>query len=1120
MAEALPISCVLCRLKKIKCNKKKPCNQCLRRSIPCHFPSTFRNKRINEEELDESISWSRTRVDESSYPKIKREDDDERQIQIHQPHQLDLVRNENARLLLDIVKLNIKLSELTAELNNKSLQTAPGKGIEIVGETTENGEKYYGPQSSTYMIETLKEELGDAPEAKDLDSNDTDLKVGDKRGLDIDSPSTIHDPADLTDSNLHPKPPKHVNSDLTVTSTPHEDPSLLERSLWKKLLPILILDLLRYDHDMGTDSPRYHELVKSNKATIYQLVENFFRNSRHRETFISREKVFAFLESYDEIKDKEWENDDDLLLFYMILLLLIQKLSPSEVIALNLLPPASIKHYDRYKAFLCKSVLNDFDKLRHNLLNESILTIQAYILCTEHYYVEKRYEECWSMMFHCCLIAYSIGLHVMGQFRTINSTSSNNGLTPVQELDDEDDEKVEPSKPVEEEEEADDEDMDFTRYKVFFALKNLTGQVCSILGRPNPISIQVNSVVSKSTAPDAVNMDLKKVAVILKSGLSECLRLLNSMLIENFMIDFTITDLLTLNAKFDIEINLLDKFYNDTFKLGNTTPDSSTGLNLNEISILNDLIVLHINKAKLCEPFVTKFAKDDLYDAVIQNLVSSIIRFLELLNHFVDKFLSSIVDRYFQESNEVESSPEEKMSPGKSPASSVEIVGNHARQNVNLGLRFGKLFRTFFPFLNSFIYQGVIVIFTFLHYKTKEFVSNSSVHLNNEVLKTLELHLNSLLNVDRRLAGILNHVTKLWSSNIVYLINKVLNHIKLIYQKQERKNETANQRKKRKHDIRQAYQQLQILYQNKTAQAQQKDLNDFQTQSQPEQFNTDDKKEFNLPVPLDNLYDPHATSLELDNLYGFRLNDPFWITNPENLPYYLSSPSDDGVPLIKDLNDLINSSVDTSNVESQGPSSHATSSMAAPSRPVSTGPNLRDSKANDIYINPNFAYSSGQDNFIQPQNAQHTPSADVNFGTPYMAYTPHESHSGYQGMYGDLKHQQSPEQYYETQQKAHTQLYENQHKAQQKLHPDQFFGDINQQQVHHLQQQQSQQLHQLFQQHRQQQQQQMEQQFLQEQSTLLELQQLHLQNLQLEQQLEQQQQQLEQQLRHQIHRQK
>lgn len=56
MSEVFPISCISCRRKKIKCNKVRPCNQCEKRQICCNFPSTFRNIKINEDELDNLAS--------------------------------------------------------------------------------------------------------------------------------------------------------------------------------------------------------------------------------------------------------------------------------------------------------------------------------------------------------------------------------------------------------------------------------------------------------------------------------------------------------------------------------------------------------------------------------------------------------------------------------------------------------------------------------------------------------------------------------------------------------------------------------------------------------------------------------------------------------------------------------------------------------------------------------------------------------------------------------------------------------------------------------------------------------------------------------------------------------
>lgn len=50
--ELFPISCVSCRRRKIKCNKKKPCDQCIKRQLICEFPATFRNIKIPEDEIE------------------------------------------------------------------------------------------------------------------------------------------------------------------------------------------------------------------------------------------------------------------------------------------------------------------------------------------------------------------------------------------------------------------------------------------------------------------------------------------------------------------------------------------------------------------------------------------------------------------------------------------------------------------------------------------------------------------------------------------------------------------------------------------------------------------------------------------------------------------------------------------------------------------------------------------------------------------------------------------------------------------------------------------------------------------------------------------------------------
>lgn len=40
--------------------------------------------------------------------------------------------------------------------------------------------------------------------------------------------------------------------------------------------------------------------------------------------------------------------------------------------------------------------------------------------------MDQKYEDCWSMMFHACSVSYSIGLHIVGQYKTDEAKSNKN----------------------------------------------------------------------------------------------------------------------------------------------------------------------------------------------------------------------------------------------------------------------------------------------------------------------------------------------------------------------------------------------------------------------------------------------------------------------------------------------------------------------------------------------------------------------------------------------------------------------------------------------------------------------------------------------------------------------
>lgn len=824
MTEVFPISCLACRRLKVKCNRVKPCNQCTRRNLVCEFPSTYRNAAIYTERTAESYPIN-THQDSNrrySYDTNTGESPDDMLDELLSLRSLhSKVLDENARLRKRNKELNELVSKVKPKTESDDKKNVTGKGngdgqgetsgISISGETSELGEKYYGPQSSTYMIEELKS-------SKSLKLNDDGALAGNENK---DANEKV---ADIIRRNKNSNPPTDEKSQnqklksLAAAGLSAKNAELIQKSLSKKDLPKLI-----------ASSPE-----KNHQVTL-ELVNIFFEQNTHYRSFISKTKLIDFLTDYKDIKDNEWERDDDLLLLYMVLLLLVQRLSPNQYQELGLLDGRKLNKFNKSRSHLSKSVLYfHFERLRHNLINESISTIQSYILCTEWYLIEQRYEESWSMMFHSCSIAYAIGLHAMKKvsFGIIgnqmrhgsNSTIENNQGKSTSSVSTTDS-NIAIAKSAANSSGPDVQVEDIDRFKVWFALKNICGQICSILGRPNPILIQVNSTVVKSISDELLSEEdiSERIShVLLKIGLSECLRLSNMMLIENFMLDFRMEDLITLNSKFDVEIRLLEWYLQSPSIDEKAKSDDEFEFEFprqgDRANIVSDLIILYINRAKLFEPFVNKFT--NLLEAkIISNMLRySILNFLDYIHIFITNFRNNF---------------------------SVLIEESKANF-ANNDLKLGKLFRLFYPFLNSFVYQGIIVIFTFLHYSFKDFINNFDIKVDpllvgetvnyNEFLYAVEKKLSDLVSFGQG-----DEKIKLWSSNTVKLVSKILEHIKIIFEKQALKAERDRE-----------------MFE--------KELNEFHDV---------------------------ISNTDYQGYFGFNINDPFWLRNPDNFPYYLSSPSDD-----------------------------------------------------------------------------------------------------------------------------------------------------------------------------------------------------------------------------------
>ena len=482
------------------------------------------------------------------------------------------------------------------------------------------------------------------------------------------------------------------------------------------------------------------ETAERNMQVMKELVRLFF-DTKTYDYFISEGKIVRFLDEYDLIPDLTWENCDDLLLLHMILIISVQRLNPTKYNELFLPKVANFQQMWKAIRPIKKRLFRGFSKLRHNLMNEAFVTVQAYILCTEWEFIEQRYEESWLMMFHCCSIAFALGLHVVSKLSELSFDSlvnSNQGSESALK---------------------DGYDDYFTdelpKLRVWFALRNLNSQMCSILGRPNPIMIQVNHVslpvTSISNVEDAQKLN-NLTNLQLKLGLSECIRLLNSNMIESFLKKISMDNVWTINQQFSEEIDKLSYYLSPQYenlidgvvKKIDTLTDMPTTVTRKDILV--DLIVLHVNRVKLLEPFLDQLPPSK---PALNYIMGSILLFYEHTCELVSEFVKSEIPRILE--------------------------SDEAKEGE---IRLDKVFIYRDPFFASFIYQGIVVTFILISLKANDFIHEN----NGDFISQVEGQLHMLLGLHSSISKLVKENIHLWSRSNIFLMKKILDHIGIMKQ--------------------------------------------------------------------------------------------------------------------------------------------------------------------------------------------------------------------------------------------------------------------------------------------------------------------------------------------------
>lgn len=720
-----PISCIRCRRRKIKCNKHYPCNQCSIKGFQCEFPAKFRNRSIDESAASYGNMDSNTELTNSSSPADIQKLIDEIERLKMENNRLERLRRplEDVGDIEDVGNTDTNVTGTrtgtrtgtgtgttgeTAHQRQKIDDSASnsevneifehqGELFPIAGETSELGQKYYGPFSSNTMLESL------------LLSNQND-QVSEKHHQHM----WTSNPNKLT-SDSDPLTPNRGQGNYDCPKKPL--PWVLEKD----------------DSD------------ERNKEVIKNLVKFFFELPKYH-YFLSEASTLQFINSHALISDDDWDGDDDLLLLHMILVLAVRRLSPVlfNLCGLTDRPVKSAEEmYKRIDSLVTKRLAWGYQKLRHNLVSETFLTVQSYILCAEYQFTEQRYEESWSMLFHCCSVAFAIGLHVVVNMDPPTTTqsfkpSSSSVDIMAQDISMGTESDIPPDN---------DNFYQISKIKIWFALRNISGHICSILGRPNPILIQLDlKVLLLLYGPQELNSGPNNTTMIqLKCGLSECTRLLNLMLIESYIMNVSEQEVLNLDAKFNDESKVLQYFISQDYQNVNTellkriNPVTELPLVVDREDALSDLIILHVNRIKILERFLS--IQSDTSRVSISFIMESILLFAEYSCEFVQEYVNNEVPQFLDENGKL-------------------ITED----------RIDKVFLIKFPFVSAFIYQGIIVIFIFLRSKRYEFLDALSIECLNKLENKIQLLLDITCSECNFGCGSLN----LWSPNICYLMKQIL----------------------------------------------------------------------------------------------------------------------------------------------------------------------------------------------------------------------------------------------------------------------------------------------------------------------------------------------------------
>lgn len=517
----MPISCMECRRRKIKCNKMVPCNQCMVKNKKCEYPSKFRSLRVDQLVVDSippncladkhdvvdttSSNDEVGKIQEQSIgkpPKINHEDTAKTIPSLKKRKTDDDIKPQSSTISElykenEVLRLKIRDLRLRSKRQRRKLRKYMNEQ-EKYGEITDDSCEEYD-NSEDNSNSNCKDESPKDPGSSTTYSKDQ------QHSQQIDSSAIYYGP----NSTRYMMKSSMSRNEISE----FDDFVRIKRQIkQKRSLPQLVKPKIN-------SAKARRVAAKENMEAITGLIKKFFHLKVHYMNYISPKPILDLFDKYEEIKVWNRGDQDQLLLAIMIMIVSLRSIPPND----PLLTKYGLSYHNNRE-----SLYKQYKNLKRGIQLETTTSLRAYVLECEDLFFNGEIEKSWHLLFHLVGSAYSLGLHVYDESIVTALKSAHC-------------------------EKAGDIIIRNPKTSLWLIINFISATLCSVLGRPNPVTFNFQPLLKNY-----------EIRLNYKIALADLVKRSTSILIDSYKLPIDQSTVLGIDEMFVNEVLIYEKILIDT----------------------------------------------------------------------------------------------------------------------------------------------------------------------------------------------------------------------------------------------------------------------------------------------------------------------------------------------------------------------------------------------------------------------------------------------------------------------------------------------------------------------------------------------------------------------------